>query len=279
MTARRIGLALGGGGARALAHIGVLKVLVQAEIPIHLVSGTSMGAILAAAYAVGYTPQEMEARALEFSSMRSMMRLVDIHPPRRGLMQGNRVRSYLANLLGEQRCIEELRLPLGINAVDLNSAEEIIFTRGPLLPAVLASMSVPGLFAPVEIDSYRLVDGGVLNNVPVNIARQLGADVVIAVDVENALQRSTSMPDVRPARPPVPMPDLFNQFYHLIMVITVEATRQRLKESPPDLFILPPLPREIDVYRGFPRAREAIAAGEQAARESLPAIQKLIQGD
>ncbi|MEN6408549.1 MAG: patatin-like phospholipase family protein [Anaerolineaceae bacterium] len=276
MTARRIGLALGGGGARALAHIGVLKVLVQAEIPIHLISGTSMGAILAAAYAVGYSPQEMEARALEFSSMRSMMRLVDIHPPRRGLMQGNRVRSYLANLLGEQRRIEDLRFPLGLNAVDLISAQEIIFTRGPLLPAVLASMSVPGLFAPVEMDGYRLVDGGVLNNVPVNIARQLGADVVIAVDVENALQRSTAAPD---ARPPVPMPDLFNQFYHLIMVITVEATRQRLKESPPDLFILPPIPREIDVYRGFPRAREAIAAGEQAAREALPAIQTLIRGD
>lgn len=281
MTRRRIGLALGGGGARGLAHIGVLKALGLAGIPIDLICGTSMGAIIAAGYAIGFSALELEARALEISHPRRMMRLVDLTPPRRGLLEGNRVKSYLTRLLGSHHQIESLPMPLGLNAVDLITAREVILTSGPLLPAVLASMAVPGLFAPVELGGCCLVDGGVLNNVPVNIARQLGADIVIAVDVSFNPQTSAPCQDVRAVRPqlPVPMPEFFMEFYHSMLVMTAEMTRIRLQENPPDFLIQPAVPRDVDMFLGFPHASEIIAAGEQAARDALPLIQKQLLGE
>jgi len=272
-----IGLAMSGGGARGLAHVGVLKVLTAAGIPIDCVSGTSMGGVIAAAYACGISVCEIEEKALQLSHMRELVKFLDISYQRRGLLEGTRIRDYLAELFIDQN-IENLPVRLALPAVDLIQAREIVFTSGLVLPAVLATIAVPGLFQPVEIGPYRLVDGGVLNNLPVDRVRELGADIVIAIDAQFDPYSEKPWQDL-PVRPgfPVPLPDFFLDFYRAELIMVAELTKAHLKDSPPDLLIRTPIPLDVDIFLGFPRIPEVIAAGEFAAREALPQIQRLLK--
>jgi NTE family protein len=272
----KIGLAMSGGGARGLAHVGVLKVLQAAGIPIDCVSGTSMGGVIAAAYACGIPVSEIEEIALRLSRTREMIKLLDVSTQRRGLLEGNRVRDFLAGLFIDLN-IENLPIRLALPAVDLIQSREIVFTSGLVLPAVLATMAVPGLFQPVEIGPYRLVDGGVLNNLPVDRVRELGADIVIAIDVQFNPYTEKPWQDM-PERPhfPMPLPDFFLDFYRAELIMVAEITQAHLKLSPPDLLLHPPIPPDIDIFLGFPRIPEAIAAGEACARQAIPEILRLI---
>jgi NTE family protein len=272
----KIGLAMSGGGARGLAHVGVLKVLQAAGIPIDCVSGTSMGGVIAAAYACGIPVSEIEEIALRLSRTREMIKLLDVSTQRRGLLEGNRVRDFLAGLFIDLN-IENLPIRLALPAVDLIQSREIVFTSGLVLPAVLATMAVPGLFQPVEIGPYRLVDGGVLNNLPVDRVRELGADIVIAIDVQFNPYTEKPWQDM-PERPhfPMPLPDFFLDFYRAELIMVAEITQAHLKLSPPDLLLYPPIPPDIDIFLGFPRIPEAIAAGEACARQAIPEILRLI---
>lgn len=274
----KIGLAMSGGGARGLAHVGVLKVLAEAGISIDCVSGTSMGGVIAAAYACGISIREIEERARQLANMRELIRLLDISTQRRGLLEGARIRDYLAPLFLDYN-IENLPVRLAIPAVDLVQSREIVFNSGLVLPAVLATIAVPGLFQPVEIGPYRLVDGGVLNNLPVDRVRELGADIVIAVDAQSNPCIDKPWQDL-PEKPhfPLPMPDFFFDFYRAELIMIAELTQIHLKDCPPDLLLRPPIPADVDMFLGFPRIPEVIAAGETAAREALPEILRLLQG-
>jgi len=181
-SSRKVGLALSGGGARGLAHIGVLKVLEQEGVPIDYLAGASMGGLIAAGYAAGLIPDFLEQEALRMGNIRRLLALADRSLPRRGLFEGQKVRQYLAGHLGD-RTFDDLRLPLALVAVDLNGGREVILRDGPVVDAVRATISLPGVFTPVERDGQLLVDGGLLNNLPADVVRQMGADVVIAVDV------------------------------------------------------------------------------------------------
>ena len=130
---QKIGLALSGGGARGLAHIGVLKVLEQAHIPIDFISGTSMGAIIGACKARGMSSTEIEAVTIKFSSVRQLVRMVDLAGGRRGLLAGNHVRSFLAEVIGEDTDFSKLNIPLAICSVDLEDGSEAVFTQGKVL--------------------------------------------------------------------------------------------------------------------------------------------------
>jgi NTE family protein len=275
-TRPTIGLALSGGGARGLAHIGVLKVLTAAGIPIDCIGGTSMGGVLAAAFACGIPIDEIEATAMQLAHMRELVRLLDLSPQRRGLLEGMRVRDFLARLFLD-RNIENLPIRLALPAVDLVQAREIVFTSGLVLPAVLATIAIPGLFQPVEIGPYRLVDGGILNNLPVDRVRELGADIVIAIDAQ--LDPYTEKPwQNLPDRPrfPVPLPDFFLDFYRAELIMIAELTQAHLKVSPPDLLLRPPIPSDIDIFLGFPRIPEIIAVGEECTKQALPDIRRLV---
>jgi NTE family protein len=152
-----------------------------------------------------------------------------------------------------------------------------VFSEGLLLPAVLATIAIPGLFRPVEIGPYRLVDGGVLNNLPVDRVRELGADTVIAVDAQINPNLEIPWQDL-PERPrfPIPLPDFFLDLYRAELIMIAELTQAHLSVSPPDLLLRPPIPQDIDVFLGFHRIPEAIAAGEANAREKLPEILRLL---
>src|SRR6266850_7981515 len=212
VTRARFGLALSGGGARGLAHIGVLKVLEELHVPIDVIAGTSMGAVVGGLYASGMSPEEI-AREMEQVDWVS---LFDDRPPRpdlpyrrkqddssalidlelglrsgrillpRGLIAGQKIGFLLKSLTARVAFIDDFdRLPIPFRAVatDLANGSMVVLSRGDLADALRASMSIPGTLAPAEIDGRHLVDGGLVRNLPVDVARDMGADLVIAVDV------------------------------------------------------------------------------------------------
>ena len=174
----RIGLALGGGAARGFAHIGVIQVLEEAGIKPDLVVGTSAGSLVAAMYASGKTGAEMAATAQTMDEGA----ITDWSFPARGLIRGEALARYVREQTGN-RTIEQMKLPLGIVATDLDTGAAILFQRGDTGAAVRASSAVPAVFQPVRIGTREYVDGGLVSPVPVRFARQMGAEMVIAVDI------------------------------------------------------------------------------------------------
>jgi len=172
---RRIGLALGGGGARGFAHVGVLRTLAAHGIPVDVVAGTSVGAAVAAGVAAGRSPDEISS-SIDAAGRGALMPSL---PPLNSLFSGAFVERELRRQFGSRE-FADLNLPLGVTAVELFSGEERLFTSGPLVPAIMASMAVPGIFSPVRIDGRVLVDGALRSPVPVRACRALGADIVIA---------------------------------------------------------------------------------------------------
>lgn len=174
----KIGLALGGGAARGFAHIGVLQVLEEQGIKPDLVVGTSAGSVVAAIYAAGKTPVELESMAMTLDEST----MTDWVFPGRSVMKGEALAKFVRGFTAGRQ-IEQMALPLGIVATDLNSGQPILFRRGDPGTAVRASSSVPAVFTPVRIAGREYVDGGLVSPIPVKYARQMGADLVIAVDI------------------------------------------------------------------------------------------------
>ena len=176
----RLGLALGGGAARGFAHIGVIQVLEEAGIKPDLVVGTSAGSLVAALYAAGRSGAELARVALAMDESA----ITDWSFPGRGLIRGEALARYVREQTGG-KTIEQLPLPLGIVATDLDSGLAMLFQRGDVGMAVRASSAVPAVFQPVKIGSREYVDGGLVSPVPVRFARQMGAELVIAVDISS----------------------------------------------------------------------------------------------
>ena len=178
MKEPKIGLALGSGGARGLAHIGVLKVLEEENIPIDMIAGTSMGALVAAFYAAG---QDIDA-LLKISRTFKRKYFIDMTMPKLGFVLGKRIKDFI-RIFTFNKKIEELNLPVALVATDIHTGEKVVFREGPIAEAVRASISIPGIFVPETVNGRLLVDGGVSDRVPVSVVRDMGADIVIAVDV------------------------------------------------------------------------------------------------
>jgi NTE family protein len=174
----RIALALGGGAARGFAHVGVIKALEARGIEPDIVVGTSVGSFVAALYAAGYAGADLQQVALQFEESA----ITDWSLPSRGFFKGMALQDFV-NRKVDHRPIEKLPRRLAVVATDLGTGELMVFERGNVGMAVRASSSVPGVFQPVAIGGHEYVDGGLVSPVPVNVARRLGADVVIAVDI------------------------------------------------------------------------------------------------
>lgn len=176
----RFGLALGGGAARGFAHIGVIQVLEEAGIRPDLIVGTSAGSLVAALYAAGRSGSELAALAQSMDEGA----ITDWVFPGRGLIRGEALARYVREQTG-QRAIEQMRLPLGVVATDLDSGAPVLFRRGDTGAAVRASSAVPAIFQPVKIGEREYVDGGLVSPVPVRFAREMGAELVLAVDISS----------------------------------------------------------------------------------------------
>jgi len=180
----KVGLALGSGSARGWAHIGAIKAIEEAGIPIHYVAGTSIGAFVGAVYATGHL-----ASLKEFALQMDWKKVVsyfDVVFPRSGLMDGKKVHE-LFSIHSDARTFDDFKIPVKMIATDLNSGDKIIIDSGNIIESIRASVSVPGVFTPVFLNDSWLVDGGLVDPVPVKVVREMGADVVIAIDLNSGL--------------------------------------------------------------------------------------------
>ncbi len=175
---RRIGLALSGGSVRGAAHLGVLEVLEREGLRPDCIVGTSVGALVGALYCGGAPLEQLKAGAKKLS----WLKIGRLTRPRLGLLRAEGLEKMLVEMIGDRR-FEELDIPFAAVATDIVAEEMVVLREGRVAPAVLASCAIPGLFTPLERDGRVLVDGGLLNNLPISVARQMGADYVIAVDL------------------------------------------------------------------------------------------------
>jgi len=273
----RVGLALSGGGARGLAHIGVLDVLEQAAIPVHCLTGTSMGGLIAAAYAAGMSPSQIIQEAMDRGRWRRLLRLADPGLSGGGVLQGRRLLAYFESQFG-QLTFADLHLPLALIAVDLNHRREVILRDGLVAMALRATVAIPGLLAPVIVGDQRLVDGGLLNSLPHDVARQMGADIVIAVDVQPEPGRAAGRWQWRRRRIPGGLAATLGALSDALEAMMAANQERKLRESPPDVLIRPQLPTTLSVFSGYNRVPELVAAGALATQAALPAIRRLVSG-
>jgi NTE family protein len=288
--APRVGLALSGGGARGLAHVGVIKVLEELRVPVHCITGTSMGAIVGGAYAAGTPAAEMEKfvgtanwddvfrdqppRA-EIASQRKIDDYKTLFAPEygikdgglalpKGIIAGVSIESFFRRLTGravEVKDFSRLPIPFRAMASDIETGESVVLDRGSVAHAMRASMSVPGALAPVEIDGRLLVDGGIANNLPIDQARKLCADVVIAVNIST---------------PPLKREEITSalsvtaQLINFLGKATVDQQLRNLTDR--DILIAPDLG---GISSGsFDQAQDAIRIGEEAARKMSDSLRR-----
>ncbi|ODU99647.1 MAG: esterase [Rubrivivax sp. SCN 70-15] len=250
----RIGLALGGGAARGFAHIGVIQVLKENGIHPDLVAGTSAGSLVAALYASGKTGAEMAALALTMDEGA----ITDWSFPLRGLIRGEALARYVREQTGG-RTIEQMRLPLGIVATELDNGRPILFRRGDTGTAVRASSAVPAVFEPVRINGHEYVDGGLVSPVPVRFARQMGAQLVIAVDI-------STPPDGAATG------DLMDMLLQTFTIMSRSINRFELRDA--DVVVRPSLAGMSSA--DFTARKRAIQAGRDAALRALPELRARI---
>ncbi len=253
----KLGIALGGGFARGIAHVGILQVLERHRIPIHCIAGVSAGSIVAAAYASGATPAEIGRAgcAMRFGDVASWSL------SRMGFVVSERMKRFLERLL-KQGSFEKMRMPLGILATDLCNGESVCFSgSGDVFLPIRASCSYPGLFQPVRYGDRLLVDGAISMEIPSQLCRQLGATRVISVH----------LPASDAATPPTNMFQVVNRCFQIMERRTEQSWRQDSN------LVISPEVRSV-AWDGFDSGAELIHAGEAAAMQALPTIQKWLAG-
>ena len=251
----RIGLALGGGAARGFAHIGVLKELEEEKVPVHFVAGTSAGSLVGALYCAGYHWKDIASITKDVN----WGRLVKPTWPNLGLVSSNKLEATL-NRFVKNGSFEDLKLPFRAIAVDIARGETVELDTGPLAVAVRASCSIPGIFTPTEVDGRLLVDGGVLNSVPADVVRSMGADIVIAVNLNSDRRRHGT---------PENVVDMIFSSFSLMVAKTTEMT---LREAD---FVIEPDLHDFSYY-AMRKREQAIARGEEAARRVIEQIKDRI---
>ena len=277
----KIGLALSGGGARGLAHIGVLKVLEETQVPVHMLAGTSMGGIIASAYAAGRT-------AADLDDLANSIRLLDIAQRDRsgmGLLGQGKIVKRLEEVLGGDLTFDQLSLPLALVAVDLGTGEEVILREGSVIEAVLATTAVPIVFPPVTWEGRVLADGGLLNPVPFDVVRHMGADRVVAVHTMHDLGGSPGVPGptsgsgieavLRTLMYRTPWAPVMDVAERSQAIMSRQLVEHRLEQDPPDVMIRVPL-KGVGLL-DLDQVNRCIQAGEDAARRFVPEFTRLYE--
>lgn len=276
------GLVLMGGGARGLAHIGVLDILQKEGLSPDVIVGTSMGAIIGGLFAAGFSPSKMKEMSDDLSLERWVDRpnlpflpkkphsiieffLLDAYRIRlqRRIKQNkeDRIEEHFREIVGDVR-IEDLPVRFACNAVDLISGKEIVFEEGKLYKALRATMSLPVVFEPVRMNDMLLVDGGVLNNVPVDMARKLGAEKTVLVDIHRPLKEVVTQE----------IKSTFQLIQRMVETMAANTTVEKIKQA--DYVVR--IDADVDTF-DFSNPSELIGAGERAARENIKEIQKFIR--
>jgi NTE family protein len=310
MTEKTVGLVLGSGSSRGWAHIGVIEALEEAGIPVHLIAGCSVGAYVGAIFASGGL-SSLKQFVLGMDGKR-MFSYFDVVIPRSGLLDGNRkLREFLSGHT-KAEAFEDLAVPLKMVATDLETGDKVVLKSGDLFTALRATMAFPGLFAPVAVKGRWLVDGGLVDPVPVGVARAMGADVVIAVDLNSDLvshQQAAAAaagevtdppPEYRAAmveklsdhyasaestfrdrirsflRSDDPTPDILETVSSAIGIMQERITRINLAVEPPDVLVQPRL-GEMKMM-DFDNVDKAIEEGYRGVMDNVEDLRRMLQG-
>ena len=256
---KKVGLALGSGIARGLAHIGVLQVLDREGITVDMVTGTSIGALVGALYAIGKTVDEILETARALGSRRFNY-LVDLNIPKTGLIRGRKIEERLKEFYGDSE-FKDCVIPFKCVATDIDSGKEVVIDEGLLWEAVRASISLPVILAVASWKDKFLVDGALINPVPVNLLKQMGADIVIAVNVipDRSIRDATE-------------PNIFDVVMQTLHIVGYYAVRESLQEA--DVVLAPEV--ENFALTDFHRVDECVEKGVISTEAALPRIRQLL---
>ena len=271
MAKRKIGLALGSGAARGLAHIGVLEVLQEVGVPISMIAGTSAGAAVGALYAQGKEAGLIKKIALELSWKR-LVPLLDLTLPKTGLIRGKKIKDWLRLIIGGEIEFSDLLMPFACVATDIVTGEEVVINQGSVVEGIRASISLPVIFAAVKWKGRYLVDGVLVNPVPVSVLKRMGADFIIAVNVIPDIGQRAQWAG-RKGGAGIKAPSLIGVIVQSIYIGTYSLARSCLEDA--DIVIEPQV-AHIG-YGDFHRAQECIQQGELAARESIPEMKRRLK--
>ena len=295
----KIGLVFGGGGAKGAAEVGVLKVLEEAGVQVDYIAGTSIGSIVGGLFAAGYTAKELETmfQTQEWLSLLTDRKASLSNEPYQtidgvtyifgfpvmdrnsnifGVMKGESVEQMLDSMLSVKGCknFESLQIPFSCVTADIRAAQEVVIFKGSVSKAMRASMSIPGIFKPVKLDDRLLVDGGMLNNLPVDVCRKMGADIVIAIDLQQNEQKPRKQTDLSMLSS---LADLLG-FGGILEWVTnrpdIEKYLENRKKA--DIYIHPNLPDADASSFGNKNAARMIQAGVVAAKQQLPELQRAL---
>jgi NTE family protein len=268
-----IGLALGGGGGKGAAHIGVLSALAALEVPIDLIAGTSIGALVAAFYAIGYTPFDIE----QWFQRAAARGVLQSEFASGGFIGTRRIRALLHEAL-DDRTFADTAIPIAMVAADLVTGREVVLQEGSLVDAVLATTAIPALFPPVAHGDHLLVDGGVLNNTPVDVAYGMGASWVIGVDLGGLSESFSFAPADRPNTPGwhprrlMPRAQL-RVADRALAIIVARMTADRMAHMPPTVLLQPSV-GALTIF-DISRTLEGRIAGERATFAERAAIEEI----
>lgn len=255
MNRPKVGLALGSGGARGFAHLGVMKVLLEEGIPVDYIAGSSMGALVGCFYAAG---SDID-RLYKLSRVFKRKYYLDFTVPKMGFIAGKRVKE-LIRIFTYGRNLEDLDIPVSVVATDLMTGEKVVFSKGPIAEAVRASISIPGILVPEKYNGKLLVDGGVVDRIPVSVVQKMGADIVIAVDVSH-VKRSTEITTI------------YDVIMQSIDIMQMELVTNRAIAS--DVMIRPQV--EMFSSKAFTNITDIIKKGEEEAKKQIKKIYDLLR--
>jgi len=267
---RKVGLALGGGGGRGMAHIGIIEVLEREKIPIDMVAGTSVGAAIGALLAQGKNADEMKLLARSWD-WKHRARAIDLTLPKSGFIAGKKVKEFLKSIIGDVQ-FSELKLPFACVATDVMTGEEVVINQGSVLEAVRASISMPIIFSVVKWQGRYLVDGGLVDPVPVSVLKDMGADFIIAVNVDPRM--STGQERIYPGKnnteeaSAIKEPNIFNIIMKMSGIANSQIVEASLEGA--DVVIEP---RLAGIGLGdFGHIEECILKGGFATIDAVPEI-------
>ncbi len=265
MKKKKIGLVLGGGGARGLAHIGVLKVLEKEGIKPDFIIGVSMGSLIGSCYSLGMKVEELEKIALSFDRKKAIKDLLDISNLKSALLKGRKVEKFVDRLLGNND-FSDTNIPITIVSTDLSSGSQVLINKGKLKEAVLASIAVPGIFPPIENNGVYLVDGGVLNPTPVDVALKKNPDIIIGVDLIMGETLSTFNSS------------LVNNILRTYDIMRTHMVRDSFSSKNKNIVIVKPKENKIFDSFKFYNINKFIKSGEEAMEEKLSDVRKILGG-
>ena len=258
----KVGLALSGGGTKGLAHIGVIKILEKNNIPIDFIAGTSAGAIIGGIYASGTPIKTIEKKIFEMKSKDFLSFILDFSKPQAGIVKAEKIMKFVDSLLSKKE-IEEFKIPFAAISADIKNFKEVVIDKGNALVAIRASIAYPGLVKPVSLNDMLLVDGGIINNLPMDIVKQRGTDIVIGVKFDDFKKKFKL--------------NYKNVVWRSIKMMETKLTEFKIKNIENSILITPNIIGISTFSISDKLAKSSIRRGEIAAKKAIPKIKEIIE--